>query len=90
MSVKVKISSIHQYMTDGKEAVEVNGNTVDQCLRDLAGKYPSLEKLMYNDGTMISDYLLVFLNGQNVPHNELSKPVQGYEEISLVMLIDGG
>jgi molybdopterin converting factor small subunit len=90
MSIKIKISSAHQYVTDGVEIVEVEGNTVAQCLKDLIRKFPSLEKFMYNDADVVSNYLLVFLNGENIPHTELDKAVKNDDEISLVMLIDGG
>ncbi len=90
MSVRVKISTAHQYATNGTEIVEVEGATISQCLKDLIIKFPSLEKLMYNDITSISDYLLVFLNGENVPHTNLNKSVKAQDEIALVMLIDGG
>jgi hypothetical protein len=90
MSVRVKISTAHQYATNGLEIVEVEGTTIWQCLKDLIRKFPPLEKLMYNDVTSISDYLLIFLNGENVPHSDLNKMVKERDEIALVMLIDGG
>lgn len=90
MSVRVKISTAHQYAANGAEFVEVEGTTISQCLKDLIRKYPALEKLMYNDVTSISDYLLVFLNGENVPHSDLDKSVKSQDEVALVMLIDGG
>ncbi len=90
MSIKVNISSAHQYATNGSEVVDVDGDNISECLKALINKYPSLEKLMYNDADAVSDYLLVFLNGQNIPHDELTKPVNDQDEISLVMLIDGG
>ena len=90
MSVKIKISSAHQHAANGQEVVEANGDTISQCLKDLTRQYPSLDQLMYNDSNTISDYLLVFLNGANIPHNELNKPVTDHDDISLVMLIDGG
>ncbi len=90
MTIKVRISSAHQYAANGSEVVEVAGNTIAESLRDLIKTYPNLEKFMYNDPRTLSNYLLVFLNGDNVPHNELNKPVKDGDEISLVMLIDGG
>ncbi len=90
MSIKVRISSAHQHVTNGAEAVEVDGSTIAESLKDLIRKYPPLEKFMYNDPNTISNYLLVFLNGENVPHDGLGKPVKAGDEISLVMLIDGG
>ena len=90
MSIKVRISSAHQQATNGAEAVEVDGSTMAECLKDLIRKHPPLEKFMYNDPNTISNYLLVFLNGENVPHGRLNKPVKAGDEISLVMLIDGG
>jgi hypothetical protein len=90
MSIKIKISSAHQHVTNGHEIIEVGGNTIAGCLKDLIGQYPALEKYMYNNSKTISEFLLVFLNGENVPHDELNKPVKDHDDISLVMLIDGG
>ncbi len=90
MSVKVKICGAYQHATNGTEIVEVDGSTVNECLRDLIRKYPSLEKLMCDDKDVLSGYLLIFLNGENVPHKELNRAVKDDDEIFPLMMITGG
>ncbi len=90
MSVKVKICSAYQHATNGAEVVEVEGDTINECLKDLTSKYPSLEKLMYDEKEVLSGYLLLSLNGKNILHNELNKPVKDDDELFPFIMISGG
>ena len=49
MTIKLHLCQILSYYANNQPTVEVNGDTVKECLYDLAKKFPELSKVMKID-----------------------------------------
>ena len=91
MSVKLKLCDAYKPVLPGRpEFVEVNGETVNECFKDLITKYPDLEKYIYDRPGDMCETLLIFHNGLSISHDELDRPVKDGDEIFPLMIIGGG
>ncbi|MFC2016454.1 MoaD/ThiS family protein [Chloroflexota bacterium] len=88
MSIKVQISPLFSQATNNQRIAEVNGNTVAEGLTHLVKQFPKF-KLFDNDGKLLS-YLGVSVNGELANPDELDKPIKDGDELSVVLMFDGG
>ncbi|HSR13484.1 MAG TPA: MoaD/ThiS family protein, partial [Thermodesulfobacteriota bacterium] len=90
MSVRVEIHRIFQEFTKGRKTAEVKGNTVGECLKDLALQFPALEgKLIDQKGRLVNN-LEIYINQESAYPDELKKSVCDGDVVHIVMMIDGG
>jgi molybdopterin converting factor small subunit len=89
MSIEISLHKTHRRYTDGKEIIEVDGKTVGECLKELVKKYPALDKEIFKNGKLHS-LIEVYLNGASAYPNELAKPVNDGDKISLVYMLSSG
>ncbi len=90
MSIKVIIDEAFQPATGGVEAVEVTGDTIGQCLKEVVKKFPGLQKLWFKAENRPSPYILILLNGENISGNRLIHKVKDGDEIYPLLIIGGG
>ena len=90
MSVKVHIHATHRRFTDGQEVVEVEGNTVGECLNHLIRKFPGMEKAIFARKDRLHNIVEVYLNHASAHPNELVKSVRDGDEIHLIIMLAGG
>jgi molybdopterin converting factor small subunit len=90
MSVKILISEAFQSSTGGSDVLEVKGSTIGECLKEATGKFPALGKMWFDPQGDFVHYMILFLNGQNVPKNDLNLGVKDGDEIYPVLMIGGG
>lgn len=88
MSIKVHNSPLLSQYTDNQTVFEVSGDTVGKCLRHLVEQYPKL-KLFDHDGKLLA-YIEIYINGESTYPQELDKPVKDGDELSILLMIDGG
>ncbi|MFC2002037.1 MoaD/ThiS family protein [Chloroflexota bacterium] len=88
MSIKVNTGPLLSQSTNKQQIVEVNGNTVGECLRNLVEQFPRL-KLFEKDGQLLA-YIEIYINGESAYPQELDKPVKDGDELSIILMIDGG
>ncbi len=89
MSIEISLHKTHRRYTDGKEIIEVTGNTVGECLKELVKKYPPLDKEIFKNGKLNS-LIEVYLNGASAYPNELARPAKDGDKISLVYMLSSG
>jgi molybdopterin converting factor small subunit len=89
VSIQINLHRTHRRYTDGKEAIEVEGKNVGECLRDLVKKFPPLEKEIFVKGKLNS-LMEIYLNGETAYPNEMIKPVKDGDSINLVYMLSGG
>jgi molybdopterin converting factor small subunit len=89
MSIEISIHKTHRRYTDGRETIEVEGKDVGECLKDLAKKFPPLNKEIFKNGKL-NPIIEVYLNGASAFPNELIKPVKDGDKINLVYMLSGG
>jgi molybdopterin converting factor small subunit len=90
MACKVVIAESFRLAAGGLEEVESEGKTIAECLEAAAGKAPALRKLWFTPEGGLSKYVILTLNGENVPIQELGRPVKSGDEIYPILLIGGG
>ena len=88
MGIKVHIHTIFSQYTNNQRIVEVNGDTVGECLEHLVEQFPKL-KLLDKDGELLA-YIGIYVNGELADPKKLDKPVKDGDEISIILMFDGG
>ena len=88
MSVVIEISSPLLKFTEDAKTVTVNGNTVNECLTDLARIYPMTSDYLFDrTGTLKT---VVVLGGAVVPQKSLDMAVSPGDHLTLLLPVDGG
>ena len=90
MPVKLHIHPTHRQFTNGLEVVEVEGNTVGECLNQLVTQFPGMEKALFAKKDKLRNVVEVFVNHSTAFPNELTKPVKDGDDITLLVLLAGG
>jgi molybdopterin converting factor small subunit len=90
MSIKVIIEESFRPATGGVEEVEVEGDTIGQCLQETVKKFPGLKKIWFKGENKPTPYILVFLNGENIGGSKLARKVKDRDEICPLLIIGGG
>lgn len=90
MAVKVRVHPFHVHLVDGQEVVEVQGRTVGECLTALVARYPALKSELFDKHGNLRNYLEVYLNNQSTYPEELKHPVSDGDELSIIMIAQGG
>jgi len=90
MSVHAVIPWNFVSMTNDAKKIEVEGNTVGECLNYLIEKHPSLKADLFNrDGRLHHD-IVIYLNKASTYPDQLGKTVSDGDELSISVLIGGG
>lgn len=78
MSVKMNIPFFLRRHTDSVAVLEVNGNTIGECFKQLMKHYPQTKKWFS------------FRDGKSIYPIKLDIPTEDGDEISMGLLIGGG
>ena len=90
MSITVKIVPGLQCFGDDIEAVEVNGNTVGQCLNHLITMSPRIKKVLFDKHGKLLDYIEIYVNKETAYPEKLNKSVKDGDELHICIIIGGG
>ena len=90
MSIKIHIHATHRQFTNGQELVEVEGNTVGECLNHLVRQFPGMEKAIFVRKDKLHNIVEVYINHTSAHPNELVKSVKDGDEIHLIIMLAGG
>jgi molybdopterin converting factor small subunit len=90
MPIKVHIHATHRQFTNGLEVVEVQGNTVGECLNHLIRQFPGMEKALFAKKDKLHNIVEVYVNHISAHPNELVRSVKDGDEIHLVIMLAGG
>ena len=88
--MKVNLHLTLRQYTNGQEAVEVGGQTVGECLRNLVSMFPGLGPNIFDKKGGLNNVVEIYLNLQSAYPNELAKPVKDGDEIHVAMMLAGG
>lgn len=74
-------------LTGGEAAVEVNGETVGECLKDLVTMYPPIKKeLFLGANDRLNDRVQVKINRKKIdPEDRLTNQIKDGDEIEIVL-----
>ena len=88
MSIKV---TLHPFLNDGVELqLEVDGNTVGECIKSILKQYPAMEKKMFGKNGVLKGYVEILVNGQGTTPNELAYQVKDGDSMSVLVFLSGG
>jgi hypothetical protein len=90
LACKVVIAEAFQLAAGGLGEIVSQGQTIGECLREAAEQAPALKKLWFNPAGGLSKYVILTVNGENVPVGALDRPVEEGDEIYPILLIGGG
>lgn len=90
MGIKMKIPWFLQRDTNGMKEVEVNGNTVGDCLRNLVGLFPHIERELFDQQAKLSPFVDIHIGGRSVYSEGLARVVKDGDELSILLVVDGG
>ena len=90
MSVKANVYYFLPHLYNDRDEVEVNGNTVGQCLEHLATLFPKARRWMFGKDGRVSNFVDVYVNFKMIDPENLDKPVADGDTIHLVMMLTGG
>lgn len=91
MSIKVKTTPVLQEYSDIPSILEVNGNTVGECLDDLMRQYPETRSWIFDRHGLLE--VLVSINNKEtvvLDKNGLDRILTADDELQLFAMIDGG
>ena len=88
MSIKVHSGPLLSRYTDAQGIIEVDGDTVDECLKKLVEQFPKLELFDKNGELLV--YIAIAVNGELAYPEKLNKPVKDGDELGIIPMIDGG
>ena len=90
MSIKAHIHKTHRQFTNGLEVVEVDGNTVGECLNHLVKQFPGIEKEILNKNGKLRNIVEIYVNLESTYPDELAKAVVDGDEIHVTLILAGG
>ena len=90
MPIKVHIHTTHRQFTNGLEVVDVDGNTVGECLSRLVHQFPGMEKALFAKKDKLLNTVEIYVNHASAHPNELAKPVKDGDDIHLLVMLAGG
>jgi molybdopterin converting factor small subunit len=65
LSVKIELHRSLAKLADDQVVVEVDGNTVGQCLEQLAARFSKLKKRLFEKDGALSRILEIYVNGES-------------------------
>lgn len=86
MSIRVLVPSLLYKYTDNKEMVEVDGDTVQDCIDALRDRYPELERWLYRGGK-VATFVHIGLNKKKA---SVDDKVKDGDELKIMLATGGG
>lgn len=86
--MRVRIPTPLRSYTGGEKVVAATGATVDEVLLDLDQQFPGLRFRVVDEQGRLRTHMKVFVAQESV--RDLSVPIDGLEEITLMQALSGG
>ena len=86
--MRVLIPTPLRSYTGNEKVVEADGATIDELLLDLDRRYPGIRFRVVDEQGRLRTHMKVFVGQESV--RDLSAPVDGHEEITLMQALSGG
>ena len=89
-NITFEVPPFLHHLTNAVKVANVSGNTVGECLDDFVKQFPGTENLLFDMNRELLGHIDLFVNGVSTFPEELAKPVNDGDTISMFYLIDGG
>ncbi len=91
MSVKVRIPSPLQKLTQDKAEVEINATSITNLIQELEKSYPGIKERICDDKGNLRRFVNVFLNEEDIRFLKKEQtPLKDGDEVSILPAIAGG
>jgi sulfur-carrier protein len=91
MSISVKIPTPLRKLTNEKDTVTGDGDSVEQIIHNLEESYPGLKERLCDDAGDLRRFVNIFVNGEDVRFlSGLQTPLKTGDELSIVPAVAGG
>lgn len=81
MSIKLRIDTTLSYYTNQQRLIEIDGNTVGECLENLVKQYPDFARVMYYRDNKLTSLISVFIVDEDGLPVELPALVKEGDEL---------
>ena len=91
MGVKIVIPTPLRQYTEKRDNVVVEGQTVEEVLRNLTAQYGELRRHLYSEDGKLRSFVNIYRNDEDIRYLEREKtPVRESDVVSIVPSIAGG
>lgn len=91
MSVKVRIPTPLQKLTQEKAEVEINASSIQNLIQELDRTYPGIKERICDEKGNLRRFVNVFLNEEDIRFLKKEQtPLKDGDEVSIVPAIAGG
>ncbi len=90
MSIKVNVHKTHRQYTRGLDVVEVEGNTVGDCIDHLVKQFPGMKEGLFDKKGKLLNVVEIYVNQKSAYPDEMAKPVKDGDEIHVILMLAGG
>ena len=91
MPVTVRIPTPLRRITNGKDKVEVEGDTLQNVVDALEGAYPGIKERICGEDGDIRHFVNVYVNGEDIRFIDgIKTPIKTGDEVSIVPAVAGG
>ena len=90
MGVRINLPIFLQAFADNKEAMDVQGRTVGECLAVVMKEHPGVRKMLVDDSCKLHSYVGIYINGQDAFPGEMARPVKDGDEVHVLYALGGG
>lgn len=90
MPVIVRLSDLLQTVVGTRGPLPADGRTPNECLRNLAARYPRLEGWLYDESGNLKRQIWVLVNGERIYASEMERPLSEGDELTLIVAVLGG
>ena len=91
MAAKVYIPTPLRAYVGNQEALELEGETVEEVLKNLIQQYGDLKKHLFNEEGKLRNFVNIYVNDEDIRYLEREKtPIKENDTISIVPSIAGG
>ncbi len=90
MSISIYLHKVYQQYCNGEEIIDVEGTTVNECLKHLTEKYPEVEKAIFAGKDILHPLVEVYLNSSSAYPDALIKEVKDGDKLHIIHTLAGG
>lgn len=90
MGVKVIFPPYLRQFTGGRDWVESTGQNVGECLDNLEIQFPGIKQQLCDERGQLFSFYVIYVKSESLYTEELAKPVEDGEELTIVPVIAGG
>lgn len=91
MTVMVRIPTPLRKLTEEKDVVSGDGETLLECINGLDRQYPGLKERLLDETQELRRFVNIYVNGEDVRFQQgVQTPLKGGDEVSIVPAVAGG